>query len=68
MPQLLYLQERDPVPIVQEVGGPQGQSPTRIQFLDCPGVGSRYTDYTIPIHITPLNITVYTLRQSFRVQ
>jgi len=76
MPQLLYPYERDPVPIVKEVGEPQGQAQWVWKILPPPGfsswtvqcVGRCYTDYIIPAHITMLNITVYTLRQSFRVQ
>jgi len=74
-PRLLYPQKRDPVPVVQEVGGPQDQSQWVWKFLPPPEfnswtiqcVGSRYTDYTNPAHITLLNITVCTLRQSFTV-
>jgi hypothetical protein len=55
-PRPLYLRERDPVPIVQEAGGPQGQSGRVRKTSPSPGfepltvhpVTSRYTDWAIP--------------------
>jgi hypothetical protein len=55
MPQLLYSQERDPVPIVEEAGWAPGTVWMHMENLAPPGfhpwtvqpVASCYTDYTI---------------------
>ena len=63
-PQPLYLQERDPVPIVQEVGwasgpvwtGAENFAPTGILSPDRPA--RSYTDYAIPAHRNRFTISM----------
>jgi hypothetical protein len=62
----LYPRERDPVPILQEAGWPQGRHGRVRKTSSPPGfdprtvqpVASRYTDYTIPDHIALFEIKV----------
>jgi hypothetical protein len=55
MTRLQFTPRKDPVPIVQGLGGPQGRSGQVRKISPLPGfdpqtvqpIGSRYTDYTI---------------------
>ena len=70
-PRPLYPRERDVVPFVGRLAGPQGLS-GRVQKISLPPVfdplavqpvASRYSDYTLPAH-SPKNVQLFNSRVS----